>query len=341
MQAIWFHLFDIWQESTAWLIDNAVLEVRAQQQSSTADTNTTMLRADRVRCAAKARAFVKNVKDTVELVEVVLWGRKQGTNTAAAAHPTQETILYDPRGEVWRPNGEYDTGPWISGIKPWCQFLYNDGPGVAPLPIPPSLAKQQNLNPNSSNTNRKPDNSNPITTTRYIPHPAIAILTSHTQRARALALAHYTAFTPEETHVSHLKEFDAYAPVFPTPRHPVHTCTSPLTGHTMSYALGNGAPPVLRHVGFADPEMMDERADWNLLDECVAMCKGMDPYLGVSGEMGDAGGEEEEAAFDVWTVVETRVDGEGREGGEVELATMFDNWCGIKECELDSSRSSK
>ncbi|KAJ5063936.1 hypothetical protein J3E74DRAFT_206766 [Bipolaris maydis] len=351
MQAIWFHLFDIWQESAAWLIDDTLSEVRAQQQNSTAETDTPRLRADRVRCAAKARTFVKNVKDTVELVEVVLWGRKQGTNTAAAAHPTQETILYDPRGEAWHPSGEYDTGPWISGIKPWCQFLYNGGPGVAPLPLPASFAKQQkNPNPNrSSHTNGNPDNSNQTTTTttttRYIPHSAIAILTSHTQRARTLASTHYTtALAPVETHLSRLKEFDAYAPVFPTPRHPVHTCTSPLTGHTVSYALGNGAPPVLRHVGFADPEMMDERADWALLDECVAICKGLDPYLGVSGEMmGGAGGEaeEEEAAFDVWTVVTTAVDGKGRKGGDVELGPLFDNWCGIKECELDSFRSCK
>lgn len=319
MQAVWFHLFDIWQESAAWIIDSLILDVRADRRTS---------KADRARCAAKAREFVKHVKDTVELVEVVLWGRKQSTNTAAAAHPTQETILYDPRGEVWRPNGEHDTGPWISGIKPWCQFLYNGGPGVAPPPLPPTFAPQK-TDDNNNNTEGR-------VTTRYVPHSAIAILTAHTQRARALASTLYTSPIPEDTALSRLKQFDAYAPVFPTPRHPTHTFTSPLTGHTVSYALGNGAPPVLRHVGFADPEMSDERADWILLDDCVAILKELDPYLGVSAEMGDAGdGDgEEEAAFDVWTVVEVR---EKEKRGEVlELGTMFEKWCGIGECEVGS-----
>ncbi|EUC47742.1 hypothetical protein COCMIDRAFT_89328 [Bipolaris oryzae ATCC 44560] len=340
MQSIWFHLFDIWQESAVWLIDGLILESQCVGVSE----------AYRARNAAKAQAFVKNVRDTVELVEVVLWGRKQSINTAAAAHPTQDTILYDPRGEVWRSSGEYDTGPWISGVKPWCQFLYNGGPGVVPPPLPPTFACQK-TNDHNNNNNNNTDGKVIIKTTRYIPHPAIAILTAHTRRARALARKYYSSSSSSpETTLRRLNEFDAYTPIFPSPRHPVHTFTSPLTGHTVSYALGNGAPPVLRHVGFADPELVEEPADWSLLDDCVAICKGLEPYLGISRTMGAGGGPVDEAAFDVWTVVETweKGGGEGRKEDEdeegkkvVELGDMFENWCGIRECEVGFSRSGR
>jgi hypothetical protein len=91
----------------------------------------------------------------------------------------------------------------------------------------------------------------------------------------------------------------------------------------------------MRYEGLGDPQMVLKGvADWNLLDECVASCRGVEAYVPVSGgsgddDMEDSDGEDEEDGFDMWTLVERRTSEEG--GEALDLGEMFDTWCGVDE----------
>jgi hypothetical protein len=65
-----------------------------------------------------------------------------------------------------------------------------------------------------------------------------------------------------------------------------------------------------------------------LLDECVAVCRGIEAYEPVSGPDVDEEESDDEDPFDVWTVWEGR-DNNGGEG-EMEMVEgwgkMFDEW---------------
>lgn len=375
MQSLWFHLFDVWQESAAWLPTKAILEELDYQKAMGSSPRGYLpprkLDPELGPASEKSKAFKKDIRETVELIEVVLWGRKASDKKVVlgggSPHTTQETVLYDPHGEASCPLGEYETGPWVSGVKPWAQFLGNGGPGVAPPFLPPtSLSPSPSASPPSvAVTDFEPEDPvvedvkgeaqpPPTTTTvtRYIPHPAIGLLDTHAARARALATKHYTLLSlPQDELTSALDTFARHNPVFPTPRARSHTYTSPLLTatpsscphphpRTITYTLGNGTPPILRYATgrWADGDSRVKEPDWNLLDECVAWCKGESAYeaVGVSDDEEDEdGGESEggrgEDVFDMWTVVETIGEGEGKKKASLVLGKMFDTWCGVGE----------
>ena len=359
IQAVWFYLLDVWQESANWLPFDAVLEDVDARRSAIAamaaeeedeeeniepemgtsmetdmDTGTYLRLSagsgsaangvELVWGAEKARFFERDVRDTIGLFETVIWGRR-------ATPEMRDQVLYDPRGEAWCPAGEYDTGPWISGVKPWCQFLGEGGPGVAE-PVFASLAPGESYEASKADEKTK-------TTQRYIPHPAIALLKSHTARARTLAHSLFTSLDPENL-ASSLADFDSHCVSFPTPGKPSHTYVSVVTSQHTSYTLSNGAPPILRSPGYGDPGMGVRNPDWNLVDECLAVCKGVPAYEGVNGAGGqddddeeDESDDEVEDVFDLWTVVEKRRGDAGSEGvKKLDLGEMFDTWCGVDEC---------
>jgi hypothetical protein len=342
MQSIWFYLLDIWQESALNLPYESVLEDAGEAGSGT----------DPVWGKQEAKAFEKAVRDTVTLFEVTIWGRRQEADTG-------DQVVYDPRGEAWCPVGEYETGPWVSGVKPWGQFLSNGGVGVA-APFRSGGGGATTITAINTEENGKKrveaglgnaEHENNNKTTRYIPLPAIGLIEAHTARTRTLATTLFTKQDPDLLTTS-LAHFNAHTVALPSSRNKSHSYTSRITGLETTYTLSNGAPPVLRYAGLGDPQMETTRQpDWNLLDECVASCRGVTAYLPVSGggeegEDGDGDGdgdgdevmedseEEEEVPFDLWTVVERRVGGDRyvrERGNSLDLGDMFESWGRVDE----------
>jgi hypothetical protein len=322
MQSIWFYLLDIWQESALYLPYEEVLE-EAQAAGAVEVA---------VRGANRARAFEKSVRDTISLLEVTIWGRRVSTG---------DQVIYDPRGEAWCPVGEYETGPWVSGVKPWAQFLGNGGVGVVSpfcgggggggvvvVAVDVAAAAVAKDKDNGSGLLKKK------ITTRYIPLPAIGLIKSHTQRAYTLATQLFNKQDDADLLTTSLADLDAHTLPMPSSCNESQSYTSRITGLETRYTLSNGAPPVMRYAGLGDPQMVLKGVtDWNLLDECVASCKGVEAYVPVSGgdESGEEEGEEddEENVFDLWTVVERRTVEE--EGKVLDLGDMFETWCGVDE----------
>lgn len=358
MQSLWFYLFDIWQESAQWLPFSAVLDdvdervnnmtdaVNVAAAANTSDAASISRQvvdiATLVWGAEKARAFEKHVRDTLHLIDIAVWGRAP---SASQQRDTREHVLVDPSGEAWCPVGDYETGPWISGVKPWSQFLGVGGPGV----VEPVFAEKAVVVVVVKDTGI--GTAPPIK--RYIPHAGIALLQTHTQRTRALASTLYSSLDAALA-PSLLQAFDTHSIAFPDRSAPKRTTTSSMAPlRTLSYALSNGAPPVLRHAGYADVDMVTAEPDWNMLDESVAMCRGWAAYEGVSGsddgaDDDDDGEGEREVVFDLWTVLETKREAgerekqqqedEGRGTSETKykaklhLGHLFSAWCGIEEC---------
>jgi hypothetical protein len=161
---------------------------------------------------------------------------------------------------------------------------------------------------------------------------AIAIMKTHTERARRLA----AKLKPGDTGFLH--SFDQHSLKFPTTSSPTHTYHSRLTDKRVTYRLTNGAPPVQRYAGIGDPDMVGSDPDFNLLDDCVGLCKGQEVYEPISGEGGDddeeaqsVSAEEVGTAFDVWSVCETKADGHGKSALAEGWQEKLNEW--IKENE--------
>lgn len=283
MHAVWFHLLDMWQETALWMPDRDTMqELNLESQ------------------------FLKDLDETMILFQRVIFGT--ATNLAGVSPPFEE-IIHHPDGIKDSPAGEYDTGPWISGLKPWQQFLCDGGPGVAPLCAPsPPLSVDTGTSTRDCKAKR----------TRYIPMPGLALIAKHSSRARRHATS--LALLDRDSAPEALSAFDAHSLMFPPKGHS-HTHVSATTGRTVSYELVNAAPPVVRYVGLADPSMLAARPTWTLVDECVGVCRGCEGYVARSGvEEGEI--EEDEGAFDMWVVRE----GEGRDKVEEGWGKMFEEW---------------
>lgn len=318
MQSIWFYLLDIWQESAHVLPYELVLEETIEHSAALSHVE-------------RARAFEKAVRDTITLFEVTIWGQRQESDSG-------DQVIFDPRGEAMCPVGEYDTGPWVSGVKPWNQFLGEGGVGVA---SPWSAAASTPTSQENGNGNGDAEGGGQErVATRYIPHPAVALIEGHTARSRLLASSFYTKqnLTPAQ-YTASVAAYEAHTVVLPSKRDQPHTYTSRFTGRETTYTLSNGAPPVLRYEGLGDPqlELAVPAGEWNLMDECVASCRGVTPYVGVSGGDEDEDEDEEDedvmdsedelVPFDLWTVVEKGVGRRGRGREEVfDLGGMFETW---------------
>ena len=314
MQSIWFHLLDIWQESAAYLPFADVLE------------EARAVSPRRIWGHADAERFSAALQETITLVSATIYGAARVNKEKIG-----EAIVHDPRGIKQTPVGAYETGPWISGLKPWQQFLCAGSPGVAARTLPCDGEGKDGQGKEEGKGVREG-----LKNERHIPSPALAILSKHTLRARRLAEKHHLSFDPSPSSLlGHLSTFDAYSVPFPTEKHQKEIYTSPLTGRTYTYTLYNGAPPVVRWPAEADPENTVKAPDLNMLDECVGIHKGWEGYEGFSGD-GEAGDdyELEEGTFDMWVVRETgRAGGGGGGGMDAALMAgfedMFEEWyCG-------------
>jgi hypothetical protein len=257
MSGLWFYLLDIWQEMHVWFPCDAVLA------RGTAGSGSEV-------ALAAARSFKSDFEATVELVDRVIHGTEQ-----RKVH--REQLIHTPSGETRGPAGAYNTGPWVSGLTPWEQFLLKGSPGVAGF---------------------KKDEKDSV---RYIPMAAISIIKAHTERARRLA----AQMNPDPEFLNH---FDKNKLWFPQSTDaPSHLYKLP-DNTTTTYGLVNGAPPIIQSPGFNDPNQTCSKQTLLLLDEFVGRCKGVRAYKPVSGDE-DANGDEGMRAFDMWAVSQRKGSG--------------------------------
>jgi hypothetical protein len=286
MSSLWFYLLDLWQETHVWFPCDAA-GVAAQ---------------------TAARSFESDFQATLELMNTVMLG-------AEGNKLPRERLVHTPSGEKTGPAGIYNTGPWISGLKPWEQFLCRGSPGVAGF--------------------KQDEEKEPV---RYVPMAAIGIIKTHTERARALAVR----LNPDP---EFLKSFDQSSLQFPQPGKALSYAYRSLQGVTTSYHLVNGTPPVIRYPGYGDPNQLSADPTFTLLDEFVGLCKGVKAYEPVSGHVQepDAGDEDDKdngagiltneieyvKAFDMWAVSQGQNLNDG--GDEDPMAEgwedKFEAWC--------------
>ncbi|KAL6712628.1 hypothetical protein ACN47E_000505 [Coniothyrium glycines] len=321
MHSVWFHILDMWQESATWLPVRAVL-----------DTGEALAPRE-VWGYADAMQFQRDIQDTVKLVEAAIHGVEYAKHTERWS----SGIVHHPTGVKDSPVGEYryETGPWVSGLTAWEQWLGEGSPGAAPRDTRRAPAKDTAEDTETRVHGETEKDKDKQTRTRCLPMPLIALLATHTHRARALAHRFYTATDPSAA-PEQLRVFDAASLRFPRAPGEHVSLASELSGQVYSYAVVNGAPPVARCEGFVDPEMRAEKPGSNLLDECVGMCRGFEAYVPVTGGAGaqddgeDGSSEEdEEEGFDMWVLREGVGQGVGwRMGG---FGDMFDEWVGDEE----------
>lgn len=249
MSGLWFYLLDIWQEMHVWFPCDAVL---ARVAGSSSEVTL-----------AAALSFKSDFEATVELVDRVIHGSE-----SRKVH--REQLIHAPSGETRGPAGVYNTGPWVSGLTPWEQFLYKGSPGVAGF---------------------KKDEKDSV---RYIPAAAISIIKTHTERARRLA----TQMNPDPEFLNH---FDKNKLQFPQSTDAPSHLYKLLNNTTTTYRLVNGAPPIIRSPGFGDPNQTCSKQTLTLLDEFVGRCKGVMAYKPVSGDE-DEHRDECMMAFDMWAI---------------------------------------
>jgi hypothetical protein len=234
-----------------------------------------------VAASTAARSFQSDYQATLELMNTVMFG-SEGNKLP------RESLVHTPSGEMTGTAGVHNTGPWTSGLKPWEQFLYRGSPGVAGI--------------------KQDEGKDPV---RYVPMAAIAIVKTHTERARGLA----THLNPDP---EFLKSFVQNSLQFPhSGKDQAHTYTS-LQGVTTSYHLVNGAPPVIRYPGYSDPNQLSAKPTFTLLDELVGMCKGVKAYERVSGRVQEpSAGDDDDDDGD---------NGVGNSSNEIEDIEAFDMW---------------
>jgi hypothetical protein len=305
MTSLWFHLLDTWQETCSYIPCAEVLRTHDVAPAS-------------VQRFMAARWFLEEFRGTMGLFDMLIhgWGSKE------RGEGPKEQIVHVPSGEVCGLAGEYNTGPYVSGLRAWEQWLSPGGPGVALPALSPPVG-------NNGDEDEKGKGGEGIT--RHIPHGAVALIHTHTTRLRRLA----AQVNPDPDFLHRFDQNSLYFPTAPSLSQQ-HTYHSRVTGRTVTYQLVNGAPPVVRYPGYGDSSMLCSRQDFTLLDECVAVCKGAEAYEPVSGEAReeeeDSVEEDEtedydEEAFDVWTVHETQGEGGGDEKAVMEgWGEMFDNW---------------
>lgn len=287
MQSVWLHLLDVWQQARpTQVFSGHVLE----------DPDFLTI-----------HELKKDYQDTIALVQRLI-----SSNPATQPKMPHDAIIHDPSGETEGPGGWYEQGPVLSGLKPWQQFLYAGSPGFQP-PCP------------SPSPNDPPPAAAPPSR-RYLPQPAIALLQTHTARARTLTTT--LAPTLSWDLVSTLSAFDAHALPFPTSPRRSHSRPSLTHPHRIrTYQLAQGAPRVRRHEGLTDPSMLVEEPGFVLLDEALGVCRGVEVYVPMTGPVGRAG-----VGFDVWGVWEGEGEGLGTGRGSVlgrgfgKEGDMFDEW---------------
>jgi hypothetical protein len=302
MQSVWYHLLDTWQACAAHTL--------------------ALYKQDCDFWTFEARDFTKDYEETLELFARLV-GQPQEAPRNWGGHAEEkhaEALIHAPDGRVEARAGLYETGPWVSGLKPWQQFLLAGAPGFALTSSDEGGEEEQGGGGVARDAH-----------TRFVPQPAIALMQAHTTRARALLTEYHTKHDPSNLN-ERLAAFDSTALAFPSITHREYTaqsCVSHSTtvpNTTYTYSLHQAAPPVRRHEGFSDPSMMIEPPTLLRLDEAVGNCKGSEAYVPMTGPRGEDG-----VGFDVWAVQESQFwpgeNGLDRDGEVLNSCSeVFDEW---------------
>ena len=286
MHSVWFHILDEWQRACPAPVP--------------------ILDTPLYRSLNPTAFYMEDYKATLSLIKRLM----NSDFRSVQKHP-RGPVIHHPSGTVQGLGGAYETGPFISGLKPWQQFLYSGAPGFKPA----------STEVTSADANEDPP-------TRYIPQPGIALIQAHTARARRL----FAKLEDEKENGDGIAALAAFEASTVSPPSALHqTLTRPsLTqaDKTLSYQLVQGAPPVKRHEGLTDPGFVVEKPDFVLLDEAVGLLKRREAYVPMTGPVAQEG-----VGFDVWAVKEKK--GQGLRSGAVDerkralaaaMENMFDDW---------------
>lgn len=321
MNSTWFAMFDLWQTTRDY-----ISQVDEMEDAYTPTTEPVSWIAG----MDKSRNFGKQLAATVKLIFTTLYGPKSRSKTV-------ESALHHPSGDLEGTMDLLNTGPFLSGMKPWQQFLFADSPGSC-------FTAPRLQGPDKPGFEHR----------RQIPMPLIAILENQTTALRVLA---DDVFVEDpETYEERMANFDAQVlPLVRCRRHPVTgKLTSiptkalafpdlpgvqvysyiSLSGYRVTYHLNNASPPIWVPPGQGDQDLEEKNPSLSLLNEHVGACRGEEQYehqaLNWEDENGDTqlgGGEEDDAVFDAWTVYHAAQREDNWEDSRfANLEKMFDNW---------------
>lgn len=284
-QSLWFALLDLWQETAADL-------------PHTWDAGYYSI------ACPHAQEFEGWVHETLDLLRGTIMAARGERMIAGGAGAG---VVWDPSGKREEMDGG-NSGPWVSGLKGWQQFLCESAPGAAMRgPGVSEAADEEEAGAGVS---------------RCVPMPGIAIVHKHTSRAQQAADDLAALGEPE-----FLASFEEHALVFPAEGVPQNYTA--VDGRTVKYALGNGMPPVSRYAGLVDEEMEEKEPMFTMVDDFVGVCKGVEIFQGMVGQDendDEEGVGDEDVPFDVWTVWVGGERGKGKnvlgEGWE----EMFETW---------------
>ncbi|KAF2856581.1 hypothetical protein T440DRAFT_437404 [Plenodomus tracheiphilus IPT5] len=351
MQSLWFHALDMWQSASLWPNHSTILDQAPHRPYPQPPHHTLDIR--------RARHFKKDYEQTLKLFETVIYGPGK---MAKGSVRLSEDVIHAPDGVIWDFPGRHETGPWVSGVKPWAQWLGVGGLGVVAPPSASASGSRVHVDGDMEDGDGKGKGKEvrggdgggdgggikSSETTRHIPMPAIAIIQKHTQRARhwVLTLSSLNPDTVPET----ISRFDTHSLSFPRTGKTAPKYTA-LNGQQIRYTLVNGAPPVSRVPGLHDEDMAVCDPSLNLVDECVAVCRGEEVYVAQSGVPEETEGEDEDEDeeaeevvegsmdgwFDMWTVVESGVVVEEEKSRFAQgLGDVFEEWLwGEREQRVD------
>ncbi|OAL57021.1 hypothetical protein IQ07DRAFT_497565 [Pyrenochaeta sp. DS3sAY3a] len=299
MNATWFAMFDLWQTTRDYISQVDEME---DAYTPTTEANAWIAGMD------KSREFGNQLAATVKLIFTTLHGPESRSKTV-------ESELHHPSGDLEGTLELLNTGPFLSGIKPWQQFLFAESPG--------SCFTAPRLQPAD-----KPGYER----RRQIPMPLIAILENQTTSLRAIADEVFVE--DPETYEERMANFDAQALAFPDlPAVQVYSYIS-LSGYRVTYHLNNASPPIWVPPGQGDQDLDEKNPSLSLLNDHVSACRGDEVYehqaLNWEDENGDTqmgGGDEDDPVFDAWTVYHAaQREDNWDESRFASLENMFDNW---------------
>lgn len=274
MRALWFRLYDMWQEARVFFpAVQAVTRIFATNATTPAE----------IEAAKKAVQFQIDFFQAKVLLEEICHGSKPEGQR-------KEPTVHKPSGDYEARDGTYYcTGPYLSGLKPWEQWLSSAGPGV-------------DVHASSSKKPRK---------VQYVPMPAIAIMKTHTERIERLA----AKMNPNPEFLADVKRNSLVFPTSSSTERPAYRSRS---GATIQYELVNGAPPVWRKRGFGEPEFPSSTPSFSELDDMAGRVRGARAYQPVSG---DDDTEQDVEPFDVWAVYSSN-----EVKSEKSRDKLFNNW---------------
>jgi hypothetical protein len=208
-----------------------------------------------------------------------------------------DDIIHPPDGDVMVLTGDYNTGPWQSGLTPWEQFLHIDSQGVDGF----------------EDLEKKAEGG----VVRYLPMGAIGIIKTHTDRLREIA----RKISPDP---EFLHRFEKSCLVFPQNANDPPASYRTSDGKEMVYKLVNGAPPIVRSGGYPDTEMEYPDETPTMLDDAVGLLRGIKAYKPLSGDPRDDEDDEDaeddendeddvypDDAFDMWAIYEPKKSPDG------------------------------